>query len=141
MQSEKTTIVRVFLLLNACFWLYFFVAFAGAAEPHVSNPAGHYPVDEYTFWGWSIGLRHSAYLHGFMQGAFWAQLPAALVSYAIIRGLLHNVTAEATFAGISVQGWRLVLTMMLSFGQWYLVGRFVHGIFVRRRHATAMQLR
>jgi hypothetical protein len=114
--------VKVLLGANLCFWIYLGFAFAHAPYPFRRDPLEHPAGAGYTFAGHSIAIVESPFTHPFFNLAFGVELP----SFALARGgqflLFPQVTGDRFFAGISEEGWRLLVIAVLSFLQWYLVG-------------------
>jgi hypothetical protein len=125
------SLAKAILIANACFWLYFWVAFAHSSQPYDPRPWGHGPVDLYSFWGYAIGLTRSSFLYPFMQIAYWVQFPSFLVATLIQNTVFARVSADQFLAGISVGGYKLLAIMVLSFFQWYLVACVVQNLWRR----------
>jgi hypothetical protein len=127
----------VLLITNLCFWIYFAISFAQASYPFKRDPWGHPAGAGYTFLGHSIGVVESPFAHPFYQAMFWIEFP----SFALAR-LGQNVIfphfEDQFFAGISDGGWRLISIAVISFLQWYLVGRVGQKLWYRwsRREAN-----
>ena len=119
------------LFANLCFWVFFSLAFAYASQPYDSRPSGHLPVDPYSFWGHAIGLTRSSLTYPFMKMAFWVEFPSFLVMALARKVLFSRVSGDTFFAGVSVGGYALLLTMFLSFAQWYLVAWVVQKLWQR----------
>jgi hypothetical protein len=115
-------IVKVLLIGNLCFWIYFAISFAHASYTFKHNPWGHPAGAGYTFFGHSIGLVESPFTHRFFQVMFSVEFPSFAVARLGQNLLLPEVTGDQFFAGISEGGWRVLATVLLSFLQWYLVG-------------------
>jgi hypothetical protein len=122
-KAPMRKITNILLAANLCLWLYFWFGFAQAAEPYNPRPFGHLPLDPYSFWGHAIGLGTSSLSYPFMKVVFWPNLPSFFV-VALIRNIFfRNIGSDSIYVGISIGGYFLLLTMMISFAQWYLVGR------------------
>jgi hypothetical protein len=113
---------KIALIANLCFWLCFWVAFFLAAQPYDPRPWGHVPVDPYSFGGHAIGLTRSSLTYPFMQAAFWIEFPSFLIATLGQRTFFSSVSGDQVFAGISIGGYKLLVVMVLSFVQWYLIG-------------------
>lgn len=148
----------VLLALNGAFWLYFWLAFMVASQPNDQRFCMDGCLDPYVIWGRAIGLGTNPLIYPFMKAIVYVQLPsfsiATLVQNAFAgasgRRLLVGVLGEAgsglfggppswlggrLFLGISVNGYRLFFTMLLSFIQWLLIARGIAWLaqrFVRR---------
>ena len=69
-------LTKTALIGNVCLWVYFWFAFAYAAQPYDPRPWGHLPVDPYSFGGHAIGLTRSSLTYPFMKVAFWIEFPS-----------------------------------------------------------------
>lgn len=130
---ETTTASPILLaiVLNCVFWIYFWFAFAGT-HPN-DHFWGDHPVDPYIVLGHAIGLSTNPLSYGFMKAMFWVEFPSFCVA-TMIQMLLAKVDVTSLFFGISLNGYRLMVTMLLSFLQWYLIGRFLY--WLARRFAS-----
>jgi hypothetical protein len=113
-------LLMVILIANACLWAYFWLAFAHASQPYDPRPWGHPPVDPYCFWGHAIGLTTSSLTYPFMKVAFWVEFPAFLAVALFRKAFLSGVSGDTFFAGVSIGGYELIATMLLSFLQWLI---------------------
>lgn len=120
---------EAFLIANFCFWVYFWFAFAQAAQPYDPRPWGHLPVDLYSFWGHAIGLTRSSLMYPFMHMAYWIEFPSFLLVSLIQNTLFAHVSADRFLAGISVGGYKLLAIMAVSFMQWYLIACGIRGLW------------
>lgn len=115
-------LAKSMLIANLCLWVYVWLAFGHSSEPYDPRPWGHMPVDPYSFWGHTIGLTRSSLTYPFMKVAFWIEFPSFLSVALFRKAFLSGVSGDTFFAGISVGGYELLVIMLLSFVQWYLVG-------------------
>lgn len=113
---------KLLLAANLCFWIYFAISFAQASYPFKHDPWGHPAGAGYTFLGHSIGIVESPFLHPFFNAMFWAEFPSFALARVGENLFFPHLTADQFFAGISEGGWRLLVVVLLSFLQWYLVG-------------------
>ena len=138
-ETKKTKAIGVLLLCNLLFWIYFGIAFAHASYPS-SRDVWNYTAPAapagYTFFGRSIGVRESAFEHVFFRAMFYTQFPSFAVARLGQDLILPKVTGTDYFAGISEGGWRLLVVMLLSFMQWYLVGSAGQKLWHRWRGAA-----
>lgn len=125
-------LAKVVLTANLCFWIYFSVAFFLAAQPYDPRPWGHFPVDPYSFGGYAIGLTKSSLTYPFMQLAFWIEFPSFLLATLAQHAFFSNLSGDQFFAGISIGGYKLLLVMLLSFLQWYIVAWTGQKLWQRR---------
>ena len=114
--------VKTLLIANLFLWVYFWIAFAHASYQYRRDPWGHPAGAGYTFAGHSIGIMESSFTHPFFNLAFWVELPSFALARVGQNLLFPQVTGDRFFAGISEGGWRLLMILVLSFVQWYLVG-------------------
>src|SRR5256885_12672810 len=129
---QKIGKVRLALLAaNLGVWIYFWIAFALASEPYSSHHWVDFPVDPYCLWGHAIGLTKSAFTYPFMNLIFWTEFPSFSVAVLFERVFLGRGVATDFYAGISTGGYKLLLTMGLSFLPWYLIGTLIQH-FTRR---------
>lgn len=118
-------ITTTILAANLGLWVYFWIAFAQASEPYNPHHWIHFPVDLYSFWGHAIGQTQSSSLHPFMNLMFWAEFPSLALVTLIQRVFFSKVSAEEILLGISTGGYKLLAIMVLSFLQWYLIGKAI----------------
>jgi hypothetical protein len=132
LQSEhKGTLVKVLLIANLCFWLYFWLAFSSASQPYDPRPLGHVPVDPYVFWGHAIGLIRSSMTYPFVRVTFWIEFPSFFVVTLFANVFLASVSGDQIVTGISIGGYELLAIMLLSFLQWYLIGWAIEKLWHR----------
>jgi len=124
------TIPKALVVANICVWVYFWIAFALAAEPYDAAPWGHPPIDVYSFWGYAIGLTHSAFMYPFMKVVAWVEFPSFAI--ATLGQKVLKISTDRFLLGISANGYRLLATMLLSFAQWFLLGKVMQRLFKRR---------
>ena len=123
--TQMGKIVKVLLIANLGFWIYFAVSFAHASYPFKRDPLGHPAGAGYTFLGHSIGVVESPFSHLFYQAMFWVEFPSFATARLCQNLLFPHVTGDQFFAGISEGGWRVLATALMSFFQWYIVGRLM----------------
>ena len=123
----------VLLGANLALWAYFWTSFFVSSSPYDPLPDGHVPVDLYCVWGRAIGLTESPYRCVFMSMMFWLELPSFALATLLQRIVLANVSADRFLFGISVGGYRLLVTMVVSFFQWHLVDQAVRKVVISRR--------
>jgi hypothetical protein len=121
--------IRLLLIANLCFWIYFGVEFAHASQPYDPRPWGHVPVDVYTFGGHSIGLTKSSLEYPFMKATFVIQFPSFLLMTLVQNVFFARVSADKFFLGISTGGYKLLAIMLLSFLQWFLIGWVIQKLY------------
>jgi hypothetical protein len=122
-------VVKLLLVANLCLWIYFAAAFAHAAQPYDSRPWGHPPVEPYSFGGYVVGSTVSIYSYAFMKITYWAELPSFVFVSAVMRLVFGRLASDRIFAGISLPGYKLLAVLIVSFLQWYLIGRIVEKVW------------
>jgi hypothetical protein len=128
----------VLLAANLGLWVYFWIAFVQASQPYDPRPWGHSPVDVYCLWGHAIGLTRSAFLYPFMGLIRWIEFPSLLLATISQRLFFSKVSADQFLLGVSIGGYKLLVIMVLSFLQWYLVGKGIRRL-TRRRNASSAE--
>ena len=150
-QMNLTTLA---LLLNGAFWVYFWTHFAAASLPNNGHFCLDHCLDPYVFFGYGIGLNYNPLALPFMKLMVCIQLP----SFFLATVLQHLLPAQHSagflsgalgklgyslfpedyagfggrlFLGVSINGYRLVVTMLLSFVQWLLVARFLSWLILK----------
>jgi len=127
--------VKLLLVANLLFWIYFGIAFARASYPYrreVWNYTAPTAPAGYTFFGHTVGVRESAFQHPFFRGMFYAEFPSFALARLGQNLLFPHVTGDQLFAGISEGGWRLLVVVLLSFVQWYFIAWVVQRLWHRR---------
>jgi hypothetical protein len=136
------------LILNGAFWAYFWVCFAAASRPNDGHFCMDNCLDPYVFFGYGIGLNFNPFAYPFMKLMVFVQLPSFFIA-TVLQNLLPGQHASGLFAGalgdygykvfpnvpngfggelflgVSLNGYRLVVTMLLSFIQWVLVAQLM----------------
>lgn len=132
MESEyMSKLVKILLIANLCLWIYFGIAFAQASYPFRPDPLGHPAGTGYTFWGHSIAVVESGFVHPFFRVVFYVESPSFLLATLVARLFSPHLLLNGFFAGISGKGWLLLAIMLLSFFQWYFVGWVVQNLWRR----------
>lgn len=142
------------LLLNGVFWVYFWISFALASQPNDGRFCMDQCLDPYVFFGYGIGLSGNPLALTFMKIMIAIELPSfAVVTY--LTNLLTGEPADRLFVGvfgdfayglfpgfpnssggilyhgISINGYRLLATMLLSFFQWFLIAKILTRLIKR----------
>ena len=135
------------LLLNGVFWVGFWVCFLVASQPNEDRYClPDHCLDPYVFWGRAIGLAYNPLAAPFMKVMVCLELPAFFLATVtqnlltgepasrslvgalgwfgdkLFPGAYPNTSGGILFLGISINGYRLLATMLLSFFQWYFIG-------------------
>lgn len=139
MRSDSTgKFMKVLLVANLCFWIYFWIAFAQASYPFRPDPLGHPAGTGYTFWGHSIAVVESGLVYPFFKVVFYVEFPSFALATLVARVFSPHLLLYGFFAGISKGGWLLLAVMLLSFLQWYFIGWVVQKLWHRwTRQPTA----
>lgn len=114
--------VKVLLIANLCLWIYFWIGFARASYAYQPNPLGHPAGTGYTFWGHSIAVAESGLKYPFFKITFYLELPSFVVAVSIERFFDPQLISHRFIWGISMAGWGMLATILLSFLQWWSVG-------------------
>jgi hypothetical protein len=145
------------LLLNCAFWVYCWTSFAAASLPNNGHHCVDHCLDPYVFFGYGIGLNYNPLALPFMKVMVWAQLPSFFIatvfqhllpgqhSSGFLAGAIGDIAYRLfpedysgfggkLFFGISVNGYRLLVTMVLSFFQWLLLARLLFSLTQRITH-------
>jgi hypothetical protein len=91
--------------------------------PFQRDILGHPSGTGYTFWGHSIGLNESASLYRFFEVIFWIEFPSFAAVFPLARRLLPYEFSDGFFLGLSEDARLLLLVMIVSSFQWYVIGR------------------
>jgi hypothetical protein len=135
---SKGKFVKLLLIANLCLWVYFWLAFAQASYRYRPDPLGHPAGTGYTYWGHSIAVTESGLKYPFFKTVFYVQLPSFMIAVLVERVFDPPLISHRFFVGVSMAGWSLLATMLLSFLQWYLVALVVQKLWRRRsRHPLA----
>jgi hypothetical protein len=118
-------IAKLFLVANLCLWIYFWIGFARASYPYEPNPLGHVSGTGFTFWGHAIAVAESGFKYKFFKTTYYVELPSVLLVTLFARIFDPHLVSPLFFGGISMGGWIIIATMMLSFFQWYFIGRAI----------------
>jgi hypothetical protein len=135
------------LFLNGIFWVGFWVCFLVASQPNEDRFClPDHCLDPYIFWGRAIGLAYNPLAAPFMKVMVCLELPAFFLATVtqnlltgepasrllvgalgwfgdkLFPGAYPNTSGGILFLGISINGYRLLATMLLSFFQWYFIG-------------------
>lgn len=134
-KSENVSPVPGFALLlaNAGFWGYFFFAFAETSYSYHNDPLGHPAGAGITYFGRSIGIIESPFAHPFYAVMAWVQCPAFAIARFAQSVFFPEVTGDTIWGGISEAGWRLLFVVLLSFGQWHVIGQILGAAWRRFR--------
>lgn len=126
MKLKPARFVYYFMGANLLVWVYFWISFALYAEPYDPHPQGaHFPLSPVTFWGYSMGLTTRVFDYPFGRAMFWLQLPSVLLVGFFKNLFFGHVTQDWTYAGIDIGGYTFIALMVVSFLQWYAVGRII----------------
>jgi hypothetical protein len=135
-------------IANGIFWTYFWISFRIVSTPYERKFCIDGCFDPYVLWHHAIGLGSNPLILPFMRTMIWVEFPSFCVA-TILQNLLTgepvrrlligmfgdvglsvfsgypNQSGGVIFLGISVNGYRLLLTMLLSFLQWLVIAKCV----------------
>lgn len=116
-------LIPTILGANLLFWAYFWVDFAGRVVSYeVRQPKFEEVLPTFVFYGRALpsdqerrltSLRLAKVLHA---PSFWVARPYVWITTS--KGILW----DKVYWGVSPGGYLLLIVMVLSFGQWFLVG-------------------
>lgn len=69
-----------------------------------------------------------------MNVMLWVEFPSFSLAVIFERVFLGRGVATDFYAGISTGGYKLLLTMVLSLLQWYLIGKGIQKLALTRRN-------
>ncbi|HJX83832.1 MAG TPA: hypothetical protein VJ723_05775 [Candidatus Angelobacter sp.] len=72
-------------------------------------------------------------MYPFMSVIFWLGFPSFLLVTLIQRAFFAKASGDAFFLGVSTGGYKLLAIMVLSFLQWYLLGKAIQRLTRKRR--------
>ena len=125
MRPTVKTTVTLLLLANLLFWVFFWVDFSRRLVPYREHPPAFEEVlPVFVFGGKALPPEQMR------APSLWLMQRVQMPSFLAVRPVVHKLnqkpsTWEKTFWGISPWGYLLIAVMLLSFLQWYLVGRCV----------------
>jgi hypothetical protein len=136
--NTRAVVVSVLLCLNAVLWIALWVNFG--QNSRVVRSGLDQPDDEYT----ELIVGHRAASPAIYssrnwsyRGAFVASLPSYLITHMIFNSAFGAVREPRLYLGTTVAGYELICCMIVSFLQWYLVGRLIGWLMSRRQYAVA----
>jgi hypothetical protein len=126
---ELRRLETLVLCANGIFWLVFAFWIIHAIEPVPTNASElqdtvNYAVSPTTHLPYEV-TRSSA----MWRLCSLVQFPSAIVS----RLIIPSFRADSTFLRMTLLIWRLALTMLLSFGQWFALAKALRALM----HAVA----
>jgi hypothetical protein len=119
------------MLGNLSLWAYFWIGFANAAYEFRRDPLGHPSGTGYTYWSHSIAVEESPFIYPFFKIAFIVNFPSFAAILLLGHALLPHEFSTSFFAGVSVDGWLLLLVIVVSFFQWSGIASLIH--WLRRK--------
>lgn len=134
MASARKRYVLAALTVNCATWVYFWISFLLHARPYTPTPEGfHAPLSPVTVFGYSIGLLNQLSEYFFMNVTLIAEFPSFLLAGALRVVLFPEVTRDWSFAGTDLGGYFILAVMLLSFLQWYCIGRVLAWLIPKLR--------
>lgn len=120
----RERIVRYFLVANLALWVLMWVTLLLHARRYSYNGEpieGPYPWQVVFGWALSPTLDPMRYL-GYRL-VFIANFPSYLVTKICFNVAFHGQRSPVQYLGTTVGGYELLAWMILSFVQWYAIGR------------------
>jgi hypothetical protein len=131
----------LFICMNAAFWLYFWIDVAGRVTPY----SGPWPISHgnqlpaYVWFGWGLDYPGVSEFAPSIRLMRVVQQPTLAIVERVVIHVLNRVYPPVyvyqgeTFGGLSYAGFQVLLTMVLSFGQWYGIARLLDWVLHKRR--------
>ncbi len=128
MTSTKQSRLWITLLaLNSAYWVFFWWYFFWQSSVALPITTWEQEVPFYVVFGRAFGGADPVAFHTWLiQSALWLNLPCWLITWPLGHAMGSVQIASTNYAGL-----RLILVTLLSYGQWYGIGR-IAGI-VRER--------
>lgn len=134
-------VIAIVLGINIIFWAWFWIEVVSALVPYQRTPVTfEYDPPSFVWFGYAVPPSEQ---YDFLP--FWlmdrVQMPANLLSRYAIWGLLdwrasgEYIFRGETFAGTSPVGYIVFSTMIVSFVQWYVVGRVLSWLASKLAHS------
>lgn len=154
-RHNRPELPAVAAIVNCVFWLYFWIYFAFASQSTERALYMDHPLDPYIFWGHGIGVGMNPLILPFMKIMVCIQLPSFFIATLVqnivtgeplgrllvgvlghyggpmVGGGYPNTSGGILLFGVSINGYRLLLTMALSFVQWILIAKAVRAVLHR----------
>lgn len=130
-------VITIVLAANLFFWVYFWLDFGFRTQPYKPRPPVlDEPVPHFVFWGKALPWQKEMLVRS-LQLAQWIQAPSFFVARPYVWVVNKNPQLwDEIFLGVSPGGYLLLIVMVLSFGQWYLVGIALRWLLGRWMPAT-----
>lgn len=129
------SVAALAVLGNALFWLVFSILFAVGSYPYQPHRPRFEEISAaYIFFGRTLKLLDTGTRVGlsplFLRVTYFVQWPSAYSARPFFWYFnRHNISVDQQYFGISVGGYFLLLVCLLSFLQWYLMGRTVQKLW------------
>lgn len=141
MRVKSRGLPTILMLANAAFWLFFAVNFALVNKPYKPH-VKHFEEESPPYIYWGHALPFEQFTAPFVRAAHLVEMPSFYAAapfnlYCSYRGIF----VDNLYFGISEGGYYLILVCLISFLQWYLVGRLAQ-FFLRvlnRRRAGGVE--
>lgn len=114
--------VAACLTLNLCVWITALVSLSGHAvyyPQHFQTWEGPYPQVAFG-WGLPLGVDPMSYTG--LKIAFFANIISWVPVNAMFHLVLHNQQAATRIFNTTVYGYQMIVWVLSSFVQWYLIG-------------------
>ena len=131
---DSRPLAKLLVLANAVFWLAFavyFIANSYPYQPHQKLFEEESPP--YVFLGRAFPF--DEYVSPFMRTTRFIEAPSFSAATPVFWYFdSRHIDADHLYAGVDVGGYYLISVCLLSFAQWYLIGRLID--HTRRRLTT-----
>lgn len=132
--SGRSRIISVLLIANAVLWVIFWAGFFShsVAYPKVPTPTEGIPLPEV------VGHRAAnpdlaPNRDTYFQVSFIPNSPSFLLTRVLFNIPTHGYRSPDLYLGTTAAGYELLCWMLMSFLQWYLIGRVAAWLVSRRR--------
>lgn len=133
MTSQRPSRIWITLLLNTIYWLCFWGFFSLHSTPVPQVIAWGQLSPFYVVAGRAFEYAVSDVFHTpLIQSAFWLNLPCWLITWP-----LGPAMGGTEIAGTNSAGLRLILITLLSYGQWYGIGKLAAMVRAKSKNSHA----
>lgn len=134
MTGKSKRLWKALLILNCIYWFWFWSYFFAHSVPQQPPPrAMEVSGPFFIVLGRALPTPDPQVFHSLLiRSVLWLNFPSAVLTWPIGGVGVHDATA--TFAGTNIAGLRLLLTVPLSYGQWYLMAKLA-SLLIRKVRA------
>lgn len=116
----KYAVIASFLFLNILFWIFTTIHLMINVVPFVDRRADfEEEMPAFKFGAWAVPVEMEYYSFSF-RTIYTVYSPSYWTMVGLANGVLTNKTWEDRFGPISIGGYVLIGTMIISFIQWYI---------------------